>query len=56
MMSDRVRSILQLLLMVVGVILVIYGHQPTGYVYLSIQLVGLGLILFSLYLYNKKYQ
>lgn len=55
-MSERVQTIVQLLLVIVGVGLVVYGHQPTDKLNLMVQIVGLALILVALYLYNKKYQ
>ncbi len=49
------KLILRLSIFLLGFLMVILGKNYIGYLGLSIQLIGLSLILLSLYLYNKEY-
>ncbi|NVF11184.1 hypothetical protein HV819_04150 [Anaerococcus sp. AGMB00486] len=43
------------LIFTIAVILQFIGHATTGYKYLFIQIISLGLLLLDLYLYNRRF-
>ncbi|MDY3005568.1 DUF6903 family protein [Anaerococcus porci] len=43
------------LIFIIAVILQFIGHATTGYKYLFIQIISLGLLLLDLYLYNRRF-
>lgn len=56
LMNDKIRAIIEIVLVLVGVFLVVKGHSYHSYSGLIAQLIGLGSVLSALYIYNKKYQ
>lgn len=54
-MSDKLKFILKLIIFIGCLVLVVYGHQTTGKIYLLIQLVGLAGLISLLWNYNRKY-
>lgn len=50
------KKILYSVIFIISLIMVVKGKTVDGYNGLFIMIIGLSLILFELYLYNKKYQ
>ena len=48
-------GIVYVLIFIVGLTLVIQGQRTIGYRYLAQMLVGMGMLLFLVYMYNRKY-
>lgn len=48
-------GIAYVLIFIVGLTLVIQGQRTIGYRYLAQMLLGMGMLLFLVYMYNRKY-
>lgn len=56
-MRDKLRIFLIALCLLCGIVLVYVGWLPSGSLLgLGLMIIGINLILFSLYLYNRKYK
>lgn len=53
--KKKMANLVLAIVFVIAVILQFIGHATTGYKYLFIQMVSLGMLLLILYLYNKRY-
>lgn len=49
------RTLFLSVLLVIGILLIFLGQRMTGYPGLGLLLLGLVLLLFDLYLYNRRY-
>ena len=54
-MSKQVRLLFRVLVGIAGLMLMIYGHKKISITYLGIMLIGLGMIVLSLFLYNRQF-
>lgn len=51
----KLANLLLAIIFIIAVILQFIGHATTGYKYLFIQMLSLLMLLFILYLYNKRF-
>ena len=54
-MSDKVKTIIKVIIFILSVSLVIYGQKIVGRNYLFIQFIGLGGLIALLWNYNQKF-